>query len=427
LAFYDVLTGLPNTASFNLRFTEELNKVKNGETSGMLLFINIDDFKAVNDTFGHSVGDGILIAVGKYLRAAFSEEVFVSRISGDEFTAIVPGNMSNGKAATIATSILQQLCREYKVAEEQIQMSASLGIVLYPQHGNRLEDIMKKADVALSAAKEAGKNCWHFFEPPLLQKTEDAMRMIHALRRGLLKNEFFLQYQPQMTVDGAYIVGFEALLRWNSSELGLVSPAQFIPLAERSDLIIEIGKWVFQEACRFARRLADRGKRDICVAINISPRQIKADGFIGFVRAAIESNGVLPQQIELEVTENVLIDNMEDSVYKLKQLQEYGIKLAIDDFGTGFSSLTYLRTLPVKYLKIDKSFIDSIAFDEMQMNFVKLIIAMGHTLEMGIVAEGVETKEQLAKLAECQCDYIQGYIFSKAVSEEAAMNLCLQE
>jgi len=425
LAFYDVLTGLPNTASFNLRFTEELNKVKNGETSGMLLFINIDDFKAVNDTFGHSVGDGILIAVGKYLRTAFSEEVFVSRISGDEFTAIVPGNMSNGKAATIATSILQKLCREYKVAEEQIQMSASLGIVLYPQHGNSFEDIMKKADVALSAAKEAGKNCWHFFEPHLLQKTEDAMRIIHALRRGLLKNEFFLQYQPQMTVDGAYIVGFEALLRWNSSELGLVSPAQFIPLAERSDLIIEIGKWVFQEGCRFARRLAASGKSDICVAINISPRQIKADGFIRFIIDSIEHNGVLPQQIELEVTENVLIDDMEDSVQKLKQLQKYGVKLAIDDFGTGFSSLTYLRSLPVKCLKIDKSFIDGIAFDDMQMNFVKLIIAMGHTLEMKIVAEGVETKEQLAKLTECQCDYIQGYIFSKAVSEEVAMNLCL--
>jgi diguanylate cyclase (GGDEF)-like protein/PAS domain S-box-containing protein len=427
LAFYDVLTGLPNAASFNLKFTEELNKAQHGETEGMLLFINIDDFKSVNDTFGHSVGDEVLIAVGKYIRAAFAEEIFVSHISGDEFTAIVPGNMSDGKAAAIATRLLKQLCREYEIAEEQIQMSASIGIVLYPQHGDMLEDIMKKADVALYAAKELGKNCWHFFEPPLLQRAEDAMRMIHALRQGLSKNEFFLQYQPQITTDGKHIIGFEALLRWNSSDQGLVSPTQFIPLAERSDLIIEIGKWVFQEACRFARRLADRGKSDICVAINISPRQIKADDFIGFVRAAIESNGVLPQQIELEVTENVLIDNMEDSVYKLKQLQEYGIKLAIDDFGTGFSSLTYLRTLPVKYLKIDKSFIDSIAFDEMQMNFVKLIIAMGHTLEMGIVAEGVETKEQLAKLAECQCDYIQGYIFSKAVSEEAAMDLCLQE
>lgn len=426
MAFYDVVTGLPNAASFNLRFAEELNKAQCGEAKGMLLFINIDDFKSVNDTFGHSVGDQVLMAVGKYLRAAFIEEVFVSRISGDEFTAIVPGNMSDGKAAAIATCVLKQLCREYEVAEEQIQMSVSIGIVLYPQDGDILEDIMKKADVALYAAKEAGKNSWHFFEPPLLQKAEDAMRMIHDLRRGLLKNEFFLQYQPQMTIDGAHLVGFEALLRWNSQDKGLVSPAQFIPLAERSDLIIEIGKLVFQEACCFARQLADRGKSDIRVAINISPRQIKEGNFISFVRAAIETNGVLPQQIELEVTENVLIDNMEDSVQKLKQLQEYGIKLAIDDFGTGFSSLTYLRTLPVKCLKIDKSFIDSIAFDEMQLNFVKLIIDMGHTLKMEIVAEGVETKEQLAKLAECQCDYIQGYIFSKALSEEAAMNLCLQ-
>jgi diguanylate cyclase (GGDEF)-like protein/PAS domain S-box-containing protein len=427
MAFYDVVTGLPNSTSFNLRFAEELHKAKCGETKGMLLFINIDDFKSVNDTFGHSVGDEVLMAVGKYLRAAFIEEVFVSHISGDEFTAIVSGDMSDGKAAAIATRVLKQLCREYEVAEEQIQMSVSIGIVLYPQHGDLLEDLMKKADVALYAAKEAGKNCWHFFEAPLLQKAEDAMRMIHALRRGLLKNEFFLQYQPQLTADGAHIVGFEALLRWNSQDQGLVSPAQFIPLAERSDLIIEIGKWVFQEACCFAKKLADRGKSDIRVAINISPRQIKEWDFIDFVRTVIESNDVLPQQIELEVTENVLIDNIEDSVHKLKQLQEYGVTLAIDDFGTGFSSLTYLRTLPVKCLKIDKSFIDNIAFDEMQLNFVKLIIDLGHTLKMGIVAEGVETKEQLAKLEACQCDYIQGYIFSEAVSEEAAMNLCLKE
>lgn len=426
MAFYDMVTGLPNAASFNLKFEEELNKAKRGDTEGMLLFINIDDFKSINDTFGHPVGDEMLRAVGKYIRAAFAEDIFVSRRSGDEFTVIVPGMMSDGKAATIATHVLKQLCREYEIAEEQIQMSVSIGIVLYPQHGDMLEDLMKKADVALFAAKEAGKNCWCFFETSLLQKTEDAMRMIHALRRGLLKKELFLQYQPQITVDGKNIVGFEALVRWNSQEYGMVSPAQFIPLAERSDLILEIGKWVFQEACCFARKLADMGKSDIHVAINISPRQIKEAGFIDFVRAVIENKAVLPRQIELEVTENLLIDNIEDSIQKLRQLQEYGFKLAIDDFGTGFSSLTYLRSLPVKCLKIDKSFIDSIAFDEMQLNFVKLIIDMGHTLEMMIVAEGVETKEQLAKLAQCQCDYIQGYIFSKAISEEAAMNLCLQ-
>jgi EAL domain-containing protein (putative c-di-GMP-specific phosphodiesterase class I) len=276
------------------------------------------------------------------------------------------------------------------------------------------------------AAKAAGRNCWRFFEPELLKKTAEDTMLINSLRRALSRNEFFLQYQPQMTADGGHLVGLEALLRWNSQEHGFVSPARFIPLAERSRLIVEIGQWVFEQACCFAKKLSDMGKSNLRVAVNISPRQIKDDDFVNRVRSIIEANGILPEQIELEVTETVLMENLEDSVPKLRELQKYGVNLALDDFGTGFSSLTYLRTLPVNCLKIDKSFIDGIAFDQMQMRFVESIINLGHTLEMEIVAEGVETKEQLEHLVNCRCDYIQGYVFSKPLSETEAIKRCLR-
>lgn len=425
-AFYDVLTDLPNRVSLNLRLEEELYRARCGETEGLLLFIDMDDLKAINDTFGHSAGDKVILAAGNCLRAAFSEEAFVSRISGDEFIVIVPGSAAVKKATEIADCALRQLCRDYPVAEEQIQMSASIGLALYPQDGDRAEDLLKKADAAMYAAKASGRNCWRFFEPALLQKTADDMLMINDLRRGIVRNEFFLQYQPQLTVDGTRVVGLEALLRWNSPEYGLVPPSRFIPLAERSSLILEIGQWVFQEVCYFAKRLADQGKGNIRVAVNISPRQIKDENFIAFIRETIEANDIQPGQIEIEITENLLMDNLEDSVHKLRQLQQYGMKLALDDFGTGFSSLTYLRTLPVNCLKIDKSFIDKIASNDMQGRFVDSIIQMGHTLEMGIIAEGVETQQQLEKLAACRCDYIQGYVFSKPVAAEAAIRLCLQ-
>ncbi|MBP2636518.1 MAG: diguanylate cyclase/phosphodiesterase with and sensor(s) [Firmicutes bacterium] len=423
MAFYDILTGLPNRLNLNLRLEEELGKARRGETEGVLLFIDMDDLKTVNDAFGHSAGDKVIIKAGKCLSAAFAGKGFVARISGDEFIVIVPGKATQERAAQIANKALQKLCQEYDVMEAQMQMSASIGVVLYPEHGDVPEEILKKADAAMYAAKGAGRNCWHFFEDSLLQQAFEDMSLINGLRRAMARGELFLYYQPQLAVDGERIVGVEALVRWNSPEHGMVSPARFIPLAERSRLIQQIGKWVLQEACCFAKRLADMGMSDIRVAVNISPKQIKDEHFVANVLDTIEANGVNPQQIEIEVTENVFIENLEDSKYKLKQLQKQGVNLTLDDFGTGFSSLTYLSNLPVNCLKIDKSFIDRIAFDELQLQFVDSIVHLGHTLGMVIVAEGVETKEQLAKLVGCKCDYVQGFLFSKPVPEEDTIQL----
>ena len=271
------------------------------------------------------------------------------------------------------------------------------------------------------AAKETGRNCWHVFETALLEKTSEDTMLINAMRFALEREEMFLQYQPQWTVDGTKIIGVEALLRWESREHGRISPARFIPLAERSRLILQLGQWVFQRACSFARRLAAMGRSDIRVAVNISSRQLKEEGFVSFIVETLEAHGVQPLQIELEVTESVFIDNMEGSIFKLKQLKERGIQLSVDDFGTGFSSLSYLRKLPVNCLKIDKSFVDNIACDELQFQFVNSIINMGHTLGVSIVAEGVETEEQRSRLSQCHCDYVQGYLLSKPIMEEEAV------
>jgi len=424
MAFYDMLTDLPNRVSLNQRLAEELEKARQGEGQGIVLFIDLDDFKAINDTFGHSAGDKVIVKAANYLREAFSETGFVSRISGDEFVVIVPGEASISRASQVAGRALSQVCQEYDLQEAQVQMSASIGVVIYPKQGDQPDEILKKADAAMYSAKDAGRNCWRFFEPSLLDKTAADMLMINALRHALVtQKEFFLQYQPQLTTDGRRIVGVESLLRWQSKEFGLVPPANFIALAERGKLIVEIGQMVFRKACQFAQTLAKRKIFDVRVAVNVSPRQIKDVNFVTMIQSIIAEYGVKPGQIEIEVTENVFIDNLEDSILKLKQLQKYGVTLALDDFGTGFSSLTYLRRLPVNYLKIDKSFIDKIGFEDLQLQFVESIIKLGHTLGIEIIAEGVENDEQLKKLENCRCDYIQGYVFSRPVSEENALNL----
>ncbi|MCE5287178.1 MAG: EAL domain-containing protein [Pelosinus sp.] len=425
VAYYDEVTGLPNRANLSRYLESEMEKVRAGCAAGIVLFVDIDDLKSVNDNFGHYCGDDVIIAAGKMIIAAAGEGAFVSRQGGDEFIVVVPGVDNSGWAAEIADNVVKALCQEYKVADESLSLSASVGVAVYPEDGDRAEELMKKADIAMYAAKKAGKNCWRFYEPILSQEGFEKMMLTNSLRRGLERSEFSLQYQPQFTANGDDIIGFEALLRWNSAEHGFVSPTRFIPLAEHSGLILPIGQWVIEEACKFVRRLTDLGRKNIYVAVNISPRQLRSEDFVAKVRTSIENAGVLPYQIEFEITESVLIEAMEESVSKLCQLRELGVKLSLDDFGTGYSSLTYLKNLPVNILKIDKSFIDKISDDKTQLKLVGSIIDLGHTLGLYIIAEGVETEAQRRILATIGCDYIQGYIFSKPLPEEAAVSLLI--
>ncbi|KYZ75892.1 hypothetical protein AXX12_11910 [Anaerosporomusa subterranea] len=421
LAYYDSLTGLPNRTYFQERLSAELDKARRGEATGAILHIDLDDLKLINDTLGHACGDEIIAKAGEYIVAGAGENALVARVAGDEFTILILGESDRGKVAHIADSLIKQLCREYEISESKVHMSGSMGIAFYPEDGDTAADVLTKADLALYEAKRSGKNAWRFCEAKSQLIAYENMLLRRDLREAVERGELALHYQPLVDAQCGCVVSFEALLRWTSSTYGVVPPSRFIPLAEESDMILGIGKWVLEESCRFIHKLAAMGNEDIHVSVNVSPRQLAADDFVALVRETIDREGINPKQLEIEITENVLITSMEESTRRLSELRAIGVRLSLDDFGTGYSSLTYLRSLPVGTLKLDKSFIDQILSDVRQLQFISSIINMAHVLGLAVVAEGVETEEQLEKLVECQCDFIQGYVFSRPVTEKEAL------
>jgi len=425
-AFHDTLTGLPNRAHLNKRLEAEMERAREGEAFGVVMFIDLDDLKTVNDHFGHTCGDSVIIASGEDIVGALGEEAFVARVGGDEFIVMLSGEKDLKRIEKIADRLVGAIRREYEVRDQRIHMSTSIGVTLYPGDGDAAEEILKKADIAMYAAKSAGKNCWRFYEAAMLKDTYEKMMLTNSLRHALGSGELYLHYQPLISLgEGGKVTGFEALLRWDGREHGSVSPARFIPLAEQSGLILPIGEWVIGEACRFAGKLADMGRKNVHVGVNVSPRQLAAEDFVEIVRRCIDEAGIEPEQLEVEITENVLIVSLEDSTSKLAELSALGVKLSLDDFGTGFSSLTYLRNLPVAALKIDKAFIDKILEDKVQEGFIRSIIEMAHVLSLNVVAEGVETEAQLAKLTQLGCDCVQGYVFSRPISQEEALRFSI--
>jgi diguanylate cyclase (GGDEF)-like protein len=423
LAYYDSLTGLPNRIYVHERLAEEFDKARQGETAGAVLHIDLDDLKLINDTLGISCGDAVIAKAGEYIVAGAGENALVARVAGDEFMILLFGESDREKVANIADAVVKQLSQAYVIDDLRVNMSGSIGIAFYPDDGDTVTEILKKADFALYDAKKSGKNTWRFCDAKSQLVAYENMMLKHGLREAIGRGELALHYQPLVDVQCGCVVSFEALLRWTSSTYGAVPPSRFIPLAEESDTIRQIGKWVLGETCRFIRKLAAMGNEDIRVSVNVSPRQLVVDDFVALVREAIDREKINPNQLEIEVTENVLIASMEDSTHKLAELRAIGVRLALDDFGTGYSSLTYLRNLPVETLKIDKSFIDQIVSDAGQLQFISSIINMAHVLGLAVVAEGVETEEQLEKLVECQCDIIQGYVFSRPVTEKKAILL----
>lgn len=423
MAYFDDLTSLPNRRYIKERLDSEIEAACRSNASGAILFIDLDDLKLINDTFGHSYGDDVIRTVGTRISSEVGEDAVVARISGDEFIVLLPNIDDRNEVENTADCIVKALSQDYAVNNSISHMSASVGIALYPLDGDQSEDILKNADAALYVAKKSGKNTWRFYDADMLTVAYESMVLKHSLRGANERGELSLHYQAQVTIPDRSIIGFEALLRWESPEHGSVSPNRFIPLAEENDTIQEIGNWVLDTACAFARNLADLGEDQLCVWVNVSPRQLIADNFVSIVRDAIANANINPSQLGLEITENVLIGSLNDCSHKLLLLQALGVKLSLDDFGTGYSSLTYLRRLPVQTLKIDKSFIDEIACDEAQVAFVHLIVGMAHTLGLIVVAEGVETEAQIERLLRCNCDYIQGYVFSRPVPAADAIRL----
>ena len=420
IAFQDPLTGLHNRISLMTRLEEEMNLITINDKTGALFFIDLDDLKGINDNFGHSSGDDIIIAAGKKIVEAIANDTaFIARLGGDEFIVLLPKYNNIHELTAIADRLIQHLQHEYSVAETTIQISASIGIASYPHDGTTVEELLKKADNAMYAAKGAGRNCWRFFAPAMLREAQEKLLLTNSLRHALERQELSLVYQPQITIADGSVAGFEALLRWNSHEHGFVSPGRFIPLAEQSQLIIPIGKWVLEQACQFIQTLSSLGYSSLRVAVNLSPKQLADEQLVTIVENLLTISQIPPRQLELEITETALLTSLDESCTKLHKLKKLGVGLALDDFGTGYSSLTHLRLFPVETIKIDKSFIDNIP--KQDTVFVQSFIKFAQSLHMNVVAEGVERQEQLDSLLTYGCDLVQGYLLGRPLPKKEAL------
>jgi diguanylate cyclase (GGDEF)-like protein/PAS domain S-box-containing protein len=421
MAFYDGLTGLPNRN----RFRQHLNEVLSHQKDQMaaVLFLDLDRFKIINDTKGHSTGDLLLQSVAKRLEKAVQNDGMVSRQGGDEFIILLE-DIDKEKATQVAQRIIDEFSNPLELDHQEFFVSTSIGISMYPMDGEDEETLLKHADTAMYLAKENGKNNYQFYTSLLNDHSSRKMELENSLRKALELNQLVLYYQPQVELATGKIVGIEALIRWQHPEHGMISPAEFIPLAEETGLIVPIGKWILREACEQNKAWQNRGIVTIPVAVNISVRQIQEEFFVDYVKEVLQQVGLDPHYLELEITETIM-QNIEKSTVTLNQLKELGIKLSIDDFGTGYSSLSYLKHLPIDKIKIDKSFVDDIIHHSNQGAMVKTIIDMGQNLNFTVIAEGIEKEEQVIFLKQNACEIGQGYFYSRPISAEQIEELLL--
>lgn len=412
-AFHDSLTGLPNRLLFKDRLTLAMAHAKRNKQTLAVLFLDLDQFKLINDTLGHGLGDKMLQSVANRLKKCVREDDTVARLGGDEFTLILPEIMRAEDAAKVAHKILQSIREPMDIDCHELYITSSAGIVFYPNDGKDAETLLKNADTAMYRAKEKGRNNYQLYTPAMNAKAFERLSMENSLRRALERKEFVLYYQPKYSMSTGHVIGMEALLRWQTPDRGLVSPGEFIPIAEETGLIVPIGEWVLRTACAQNKAWQDEGLSPLRVAVNISARQFQLQNFVETVSRVLEETGLDPNWLELEITETVAMHNAEHGIMMLEELNEKGIQLSIDDFGTGYSSLSYLKRFPINKLKIDKSFVSEIGVEQERAAIASTIIVLGQSLSLGVVAEGVETKEQLDFLVDHQCDEMQGYLFGR--------------
>ncbi|WP_119353256.1 EAL domain-containing protein [Azohydromonas sediminis] len=419
LANFDPVTGLPNRSLFRDRLAHALHTADRQQQRVALLFVDLDNFKHVNDSLGHAAGDELLRQVGARLRAAVRISDTVCRLGGDEFTVIAEGLTRDEDAVHVAAKVLEQSSRPYRLGEREVYVTASVGIALYPRDGDSADALLMNADAAMYRAKENGRCGYEFFTQAISARAQQRLELGNELRGALARGEFAVHYQPKVAIDGGEVIGFEALLRWRNARLGPVSPAVFIPILEETGLIVEVGEWVLAEACRWAARLPATGASAPGVSVNLSARQFRHPHLDDVVQRALAATGLDPARLELEITESILVDRQAD-LQTMQRLKSLGVGLSIDDFGTGYSSLSYLKRFPVDRLKVDASFVRDVADDPDDAAIVAAIVGLAHHLQLRVIAEGVETAEQLGFLRRHGCDEVQGYLFARPMPGDEA-------
>jgi len=413
LAHHDALTGLPNRLHLTIALEQALAEAHRTGSQLAVMFIDMDRFKTINDTLGHHVGDQMLIEVANRLRDCVRESDIVARLGGDEFVVALTGMTTSSAAAPVVGKVLASLARPYEVAGHVLHSSPSIGISVFPMDGEDLATLMKNADTAMYHAKEQGRNNAQYFTATMNATASARLELENALRGALDAGQFELHYQPQVCSTSGRVCGVEALLRWRHPERGIISPLDFIPIAEEAGLIEPIGAWVLDEACRQIALWRSEGIKGVSMAVNLSAHQLRAAQFVEQVRNILARHGLRKNELELEITESVAMAHPERAIEQLLALRTLGVRLAIDDFGTGYSSLAYLKNLPIHALKLDRSFVRDIETDPNDAAISSATIALAHTLSLKVVAEGVENVTQQKLLVDLDCDVLQGYLFGK--------------
>ncbi|MBT5403217.1 MAG: EAL domain-containing protein, partial [Crocinitomicaceae bacterium] len=421
-AHYDLLTQLPNRLYFKNRLEQELELARRNGSNMAVLFIDLDRFKNINDSLGHMAGDKVLIQMGEMLRNCVRRSEAIARLGGDEFVVIMSETESeeavSRRAIKLSHRILRNMRKPFRLGHREIYITPSIGIALYPRDGDNSSDLLKNADTAMYNAKNAGRDCYKFYNKEQNENTLELLDLENHLRHAIERNELDLLYQPKICCESGNVIGAEALLRWKHPKLGVLQPDAFISLAEETGMIATIGYWVLKTACLQNMIWRDKGVFKITMAVNLSADQFRQIDLYNNIKIILEETNMLPKYLELEITESITIENFKKTIEALENLKKLGVVIAIDDFGTGYSSLSYLQQFPIDKVKIDRSFIKNITENKDSVSIVKAIIALAHSLNLTVISEGVETQAQYDLLRNMNCDEAQGFYFGPAISAE---------
>lgn len=413
LAYYDLITGLPNRAMFEKQLTSQIVNAKNVNKQCALLYFDLDDFKNVNDTLGHTYGDILLKMVSKEFRKYKKEDYTLARLGGDEFGLIVSEIEDLCQLHSLASMIINSLEKPWMLNGQEFYISTSIGIAVFPDHGENSETLLRNADTAMYCAKEAGKKGYKIYKEEMYTQKMEFINMKKSLRHGVKNKEFILNYQPVIDLKNNRIISSEALIRWNHPKKGLISPINFIPIAEKTGIIKEIGKWTLETACKQNKIWIEKGYAPIKISINMSALEFKQRNLVKSIKGILQETGIDSKYLVIEITENIVLEDLNHTINVLNELKKMNIRIALDDFGTGYSSLNYLKILPIDYLKLDKSFIDNVTTKSKDQAITKALIKLAHDIGLKVVAEGIETEEQYHYLKKINCDLGQGYFFNK--------------